>query len=154
MIFPSVIALINGVLQPTVSGTAAMVHNSDDAVAALLKAKENAIQQTDAWQMYVGSTGSGDQDRWYKYTHPGEDPSSAGFLDGIGDDIKFAMAKASYNFRNSVKEWMSEVLQVLFAAAALCINTIRTFNLIILAILGPLVFGLSVFDGFQDTLRN
>jgi conjugative transposon TraJ protein len=49
---------------------------------------------------------------------------------------------------------MSEVLQVLFAAASLCINTIRTFNLIILAILGPLVFGLSVFDGFQHTIRH
>jgi conjugative transposon TraJ protein len=47
---------------------------------------------------------------------------------------------------------MSEVLQVLFEAAALCINTIRTFYLIILAILGPIVFGLAVFDGFQHTL--
>jgi conjugative transposon TraJ protein len=66
--------------------------------------------------------------------------------------VKFAMAKASYAFRNSIKEWMSEVLQVLYEAAALCINTIRTFQLIVLAILGPLVFGLAVFDGFQHTL--
>ena len=47
---------------------------------------------------------------------------------------------------------MSEVLKVLFEAAALCINTIRTFYLIVLAILGPLVFGIAVFDGFQHTL--
>ncbi len=47
---------------------------------------------------------------------------------------------------------MSEVLQVLFAAASLCINTVRTFYLIVLAILGPLVFGFAVFDGFQHTL--
>lgn len=58
----------------------------------------------------------------------------------------------SYNFRNTIKQWMSEVLQVLFAAAALCINTIRTFYLIVLAILGPLVFGFAVYDGFQHTL--
>jgi conjugative transposon TraJ protein len=51
-----------------------------------------------------------------------------------------------------VKAWISEVLQVLYEAAALCINTIRTFQLIVLAILGPLVFGLAVFDGFQHTL--
>lgn len=154
LIFPSVIAMMNGVLQPTVSGTANMVTNSDAAVAALLKQKEDAVKQTDAWQMYVGSTGNGDRDRWYKYSHPGEDPDDEGVFEGIGNDIKFAMAKASYNFRNSVKEWMSEVLQVLFAAASLCINTIRTFNLIILAILGPLVFGFSVFDGFQFTLKH
>src|SRR6185295_11309564 len=56
------------------------------------------------------------------------------------------------NFRNSVKQWMSEILHVLFEAAALCINTIRTFYLIVLAILGPLIFGISVFDGLQHTL--
>jgi len=49
---------------------------------------------------------------------------------------------------------MSEVLQLVYEAAALCINTIRTFYLIVLAILGPLVFGLSVFDGFQHVLNT
>lgn len=154
LVFPAVISMINGVLKPTVTGTAGMVTNSDAAVAALLKQKEEAVKQTDAWQMYVGAAGTGNRDRWYQYTHPGENPADEGMFEGIGNDIKFAMAKASYNFRNSVKEWMSEVLQVLFAAASLCINTIRTFNLIILAILGPLVFGLSVFDGFQHTIRH
>ena len=47
---------------------------------------------------------------------------------------------------------MSEVLRILYEAAGLCINTIRTFNLIVLAILGPIVFGIAVFDGFQHTL--
>lgn len=41
---------------------------------------------------------------------------------------------------------------MLYAAASLCINTIRIFFLIVLAILGPLVFGFAVFDGFQQTL--
>lgn len=152
IIFPSVIAMINGVLNPTVTGTAAMVENSDKAITTLLQKKQEAIMKTDVWQMYVGETGSGDRDKWYKYTHPDEDPGDEGIMAGIGNDIKFAFAKASYNFRNSVKEWMSEVLKILFEAASLCINTIRTFYLIVLAILGPLVFGIAVFDGFQHTL--
>lgn len=153
LLFPSVIGLINGVMQPTVSGTAAMVEGSNQAVATLLAQKEEAIKTTDAWQMYVGETGNGDRDKWYKYTHP-DDPNGddEGMFEGVGNDIKFAMAKASYNFRNSIKEWMSQVLEILFQAAALCINTIRTFYMIVLAILGPLVFGLAVFDGFQHTL--
>lgn len=153
LLFPSVIALINGVMQPAVTGTAGMVQNSNGAIALLLQQKEDAIKQTDAWQMYVGSEGSGDRDKWYQYTHP-DDPNAAdeGMIESVGNDIKFAMAKASYNFRNSIKQWMSELLQILFQAAALCINTIRTFYLIVLAILGPLVFGLAVFDGFQHTL--
>lgn len=152
MIFPSVLALINGVMKPTVTATAAMVTGSNNAVAVLLKEKEKAIKETDPWKMYVGAAGNGDRDRWYKYTHDGADPSDENMLAGIGNDIKFAMEKASYSFRNSVKEWMSEVLRVLFEAAALCIDTLRTFQLVVLSILGPLVFGIAVFDGFQHTL--
>lgn len=152
MIFPSVLAMINGVMKPTVTATAAMVKDSDKAIAYLLQKKEEAIRKTAVWQMYVGESGSGDRDRWYKYTHDNAEPSGEGLLDGIGNDIQFAMSKASYNFRNSVKEWVSELLRILFEAAALCINTLRTFQLIVLAILGPLVFGIAVFDGFQHTL--
>jgi conjugative transposon TraJ protein len=149
MIFPSVIAMINGVMKPTVSSTAAMVKNSDEAVVQLLKMKEEAIKKTAYWQMYVGASGEGDRDKWYKYYN---ENTEEGFLEGVGNDVKFAMSKFSYNFRNSIKQWMSEILKVLFEAAALCINTIRTFYLIVLAILGPLVFGIAVFDGFQHTL--
>ncbi|HUZ59194.1 MAG TPA: conjugative transposon protein TraJ [Hanamia sp.] len=153
LIFPSVIAMINGVMQPTVTATGAMVDNSDKSIALLLKQKEEAIKKTTVWQMYVGENGDGNRDKWYAYTHP-DDPNAdnEGWISSIGNDISFAMSKASYNFRNSIKEWMSEVLQVLYMAAALCINTIRTFYLIVLAILGPLVFGLAVFDGLGHTL--
>lgn len=152
MIFPSVLYMINGVMKPTVTATAAMVEGSNKAIERLLKEKEEALKETDPWKMYVGSTGSGDQDKWYRYTHDDADPSGQGMLDGIGNDIKFAMSKASYNFRNSVKEWMSEILRVLFEASSLCIDTLRTFQLVVLSILGPIVFGISVFDGFQHTL--
>jgi conjugative transposon TraJ protein len=148
--FPSVIAVMNGVLRPTVTGTSAMVTGANNAIAHLLKLKEDAIRKTPAWQMYVGADGSGDRDKWYRYTHP--DGTEEGTLDGLGNDMKFAMAKFAYSFRNSVKQWMSEILHILYEAAALCINTIRTFYLIILAILGPLVFGFAVFDGFQHSL--
>jgi len=152
MIFPSVLYMINGVMKPTVTATAAMVEGSNKAIERLLKEKEEALKETDPWKMYVGSTGSGDQDKWYRYTHDDADPSGQGMLDGIGNDIKFAMSKASYNFRNSVKEWMSEILRVLFESASLCIDTLRTFQLVVLSILGPIVFGISVFDGFQHTM--
>lgn len=152
MIFPSVLSMINGVMKPTVTATASMVKGSDKAIAMLLRQKEDAIKESDPWQMYVGVTGTGDRDKWYKYTYDNANPAKEGFFEGIGNDIKFAMSKATYNFRNSIKQWMSEILQVLFEAAALCIDTLRTFQLIVLAILGPIVFGLSVFDGFQHTL--
>jgi conjugative transposon TraJ protein len=153
MLFPAVIAVMNGVLQPVVSTTNAMVTDSNAAIATLLQQKTDAEKKTPSYQMYVGADGEGNRDAWYKYTHP-DDPndSNEGMIGSVGNDVKFAMAKASYNFKNSIKEWMSEILQVLYEAAALCINTVRTFQLIVLAILGPLVFGFAVFDGFQHTL--
>lgn len=153
ILFPAVIAVMNGVLQPVVSATSAMVKDSDRSIEALLKKKEAAIKKSKQWQMYVGDNGKGDSDKWYEFTHP-KDPQreKEGLFEGIGNDIKFWMDKGYYNFRNTIKQWMSEILQVLFAAAALCINTIRIFYLIVLAIIGPLVFGFAVFDGFQHTL--
>jgi conjugative transposon TraJ protein len=153
-VFPSVIGLINGVMQPTVNGTKNMVTQSDAAIEVLLKQKEEAIQKSELYQIYVGPSGEGDRDRWYKYMHPGEDSDDEGWMDSIGNDIRFAMAKAGYNFRNGIKEVIAEVLQLLFAAASLAINTMRTFNLLIMAILGPLAFGISVFDGFGHTLKH
>lgn len=152
MIFPSVLYLINGVMKPTVTATAAMVEGSSKAIEILLKEKEKAVKESDPWKMYVGVLGTGDRDRWYKYTHSDSDPADEGMLEGIGNDVKFAMEKASYSFRNSVKEWVSEVLRILFEASSLCIDTLRTFQLVVLSILGPLVFGIAVFDGFQHTL--
>lgn len=155
LLFPSVIALMNGIMQPIVATTAAMVTDSNNSIALLLKQKEDAVKNSSAYQMYVGDDGNGDRDRWYKYTHP-DDPNdqNEGTFSALGNDMKFWMDKQSYNFKNNIKEWMSEILQVLYAAAILCINTIRTFYLIVLAILGPLVFGFAVFDGLQHTLTQ
>ncbi len=68
--------------------------------------------------------------------------------------LNLQLAKISYNFRNGVKVVLSEVLQLVYEAAALCINTLRMpFELILLAILGPLVIGLSdSFDPFKQVL--
>lgn len=152
ILFPSVIAIINGILNPIVITTNEMVTDSNKAIIVLLKKKEEAAKNSRAWQMYVGDEGNGDREKWYKYTHPNNGGTEEGVLDGLTNDMKFWMDKQSYNFRNTIKQWMSEVLQVIYQAAALCINTIRTFYLIVLAILGPLVFGFAVFDGFQHTL--
>jgi hypothetical protein len=152
LIFPSVIAMINAVLSPTVRGTAGLVKDSDKAIALLLKKKEDAIKSSDFWQMYVGDDQKGSREKWLKYTYG--DGYSEGFTDGIANDIKFYMAKQSYNFRNSIKAALSEILRVVFESASLCVNTIRTFYLIVMAIIGPIAFGIAVFDGFQHTLTS
>ncbi|MFD1166018.1 conjugative transposon protein TraJ [Sphingobacterium daejeonense] len=151
-VFPSVLGVINGIMAPTVTATSAMVTGSRNAIEELLRKKKEAIMETEQYQVYVGPSGEGDREGWYRYTHPDASPGSEGMIEGIGNDIRFAMSKASYNFRNSIKEGMSEILSLVFQAAALCIDTLRTFQMVVLSILGPLVFGLSVFGGFEYSL--
>ena len=59
---------------------------------------------------------------------------------------------ASYNIKKSVRDWFRELLELVFFAAALIIDTLRTFFLVVLSILGPLAFAFSVWDGFHSTL--
>ena len=148
--FPSVISIINGVLQPTVTGTAAIVGDANQAVAVLLQEKQQALQQSTDWQMYAGTTGSGDLDKWEQLSGQAD----SGVFSGLSNRVKFEMAKASYNLKNSVRVWLSEILETLFEAAALCIDTVRTFYLVILAILGPLAFAFSVYPGLEASLSH
>jgi len=137
---------VNALLQPTVSGTAALVSDANAAITTLLQQKEAALEQSTDWQMYVGPDGGGSMEKWEQYSGEAE----TGVFSGLTNAVKFQLARISYNFRNGVKVVLSEVLQIVYEAAALCINTLRTFELLLLAILGPLVVGLSVFDPFRD----
>jgi conjugative transposon TraJ protein len=143
MIFPSVLALINGVLQPTVTATDQMVNNSNQAINQMLTA-----QQQNEQQQQGTTSANGDPDKWYQYSHPDNPGASSTNTVNMSDQF------SGWGFKNMIKKAIAELLNVLFEAAALCIDTIRTFKLIVLAILGPLCFGLSVFDGFQHTLKQ
>jgi conjugative transposon TraJ protein len=141
LVFPSVLALMNGVLQPVADATHSMVTNTNQAIGLML-----ANQQAQATQQ--GSSGlSSDPDKWYQYSHP----DSTG---GTANTTSLSDQFSGWGWKNMVKKAIAELLNVLFEAAALCIDTIRTFKLIVLAILGPLCFGLSVFDGFQHSVKQ
>ena len=60
--------------------------------------------------------------------------------------------RGMYKVKKAIQNFFRELLEMLFQAASLTIDTIRTFFLIVLAILGPIAFALSVWDGFQSTL--
>ena len=64
------------------------------------------------------------------------------------------MDRAAYDIKKSIRDWFRELLELMFQAAALIIDTLRTFFLIVLSILGPLAFAISVYDGFQSTLTQ
>lgn len=62
--------------------------------------------------------------------------------------------RAEYRMKQNIRKWFQELLELLFQSAGLVIDTIRTFFLIVLSILGPIAFAISVYDGFQSTLTQ
>lgn len=62
--------------------------------------------------------------------------------------------RAEYRMKQNIRKWFQELLELLFQSAGLVIDTIRTFFLIVLSILGPIAFAISVYDGFQSSLTQ
>ena len=64
------------------------------------------------------------------------------------------MDRTWFNMKQYLRKGFQELLELLFQSAALIIDTIRTFFLVVLSILGPIAFAISVYDGFQSTLTQ
>ncbi|MDN5287457.1 MAG: traJ [Mucilaginibacter sp.] len=141
--FQHVLALMNGILQPVVTATQGMVTKSNQTISRMLEDKPPGTVEGQE-----PSSTNGDPDKWYQYSHPDQSAGNGTNANPISD------AYSSFSINNWIRKFIAEVLNVLFQAAALCLDTIRTFKLIVLAILGPLCFGLSIFDGFQHTLKQ
>lgn len=151
LLFNGLLGVLNGVLKPTVSGTAAMVGDSRKAIERLMEGKQRELFEPD---VEAGMESSPDPDKWYKYTHPDGSQAAPGNADTYKPANPIANASFGFGIRNFFRKGIAWLLYVFYQAAALCINTIRIFKLIVLAILGPIVLGLSVFDGFQHTLKH
>lgn len=135
-IFPSLVQSLNTILQPITTVTGGMVKNAHTDVDRLLKQRD-LINQGKGPGVTMADPGG--QQAWNDYSST---QSSGGFWSNL----------FSLNFSQLFKLLIATVLEVLYYAAALCIDCMRTFHLVILVILGPLVFAIAVFDGFQHTL--
>ena len=62
--------------------------------------------------------------------------------------------RAMYNTKKWFQELFRNLLELMFQAAALVIDTLRTFFIVVLSRLGPISFAISVWDGFQATLTQ
>ena len=62
--------------------------------------------------------------------------------------------RSSWSFKGWLMKGLAYILELAFSAAAIVVDTLRTFYLVVLSILGPLAFAIAVFDGFQSSLTN
>ncbi|OHT43667.1 conjugative transposon protein TraJ [Flavobacterium tructae] len=148
MFFPTIVlGTINAVLSPIVQGTHSIL---EDQVLDLndLQAKKDLLEHEamirNPETAYMVSDAEFDK----KLDELGWSPSD------IGTMASMYMDRQTYQIEKLIKEWFRNLLEILFQSAALVIDTIRTFFLIVLSILGPIAFSISVWDGFQPTLTQ
>ena len=60
--------------------------------------------------------------------------------------------RSAYQMKQWILKCVHDIMEILFHAAGLIIDTLRTFILIVLSILGPVVFGIAVWDGLFGSM--
>ncbi|MEN6363390.1 MAG: conjugative transposon protein TraJ [Bacteroidales bacterium] len=148
MFFPTIVlGTINGVLSPIVQGTNQMLQSQTFDMVGYQKQKDKleydaAMKNPET--AYLVSNEEFDKQLDELGWSPGDLATMTGMY----------IERGMYSMKKSIRDFFRELLEILFQAASLVIDTIRTFFLIVLAILGPIAFAISVWDGFQSTMTQ
>ena len=148
MFFPTVVlGTINSIMSPVVQGTAKMLETETLDMNRYREQKdklEYEAMMRNPETAYLVSNEEFDKQLEELGWSPGDMVTMAGMY----------IERGMYNMKKGIRDFFREILELMFQAAALVIDTIRTFFLVVLAILGPIAFAISVWDGFQSTLTQ
>lgn len=148
MFFPAfVLGTINGVLSPVVTGTHRMLESQTFDMNRYREQKdllEYEAMMRNPETAYLVSNEEFDRQLDELGWSPGDLATMTGMY----------LERGMYQLKKTIHDWFRELLELLFLAAALVIDTLRTFFLIVLAILGPIAFAISVYDGFHATMTQ
>lgn len=146
MFFPTVVlGTINSVMSPIVKGANNMVQSQTLDMEEHRQLRDKL--EVEAYKRNPEKAYLVDKEEFDKKLE------KMGTFDAI-DKCGLYLDRAAFNAKKAIQGWFQELLELLFQAAALVIDTIRTFFLIVLSILGPIAFAISVWDGFQSSLTQ
>jgi conjugative transposon TraJ protein len=140
-LFPQMLGIMNGVLGGLSSATASIVLVQNQDIIRLQERKTALLKSQPQNAAYE------DDDAFEK------ELENKDVLD-FGGKAALYFDRMSYSVQKNFREWIRNVLELAYQSAALVINTIRTFFLIILSIIGPISFGFAIWPGFESTLTN
>lgn len=148
MLFPTlVLGTMNTVLSPIVQGTHKMLEGQTMDMQQYREQKDRlereAMLRNPETAYLVG-----DEEFDRQLDELGWSP------DAMATRMGMYMEVGMYNLEKNIRDAFRSLLELLFAAASLLIDTVRTFFLVVLSILGPIAFAFSVWDGFQSTLSQ
>ena len=138
MFFPTVVlGTINSIMSPVVQGTAKMLEAETLDMNRYREQKdklEYEAMMRNPETAYLVSNEEFDKQLEELGWSPGDMVTMAGMY----------IERGMYNMKKGIRDFFREILELLFQAAALVIDTVRTFFLVVLAILGPIAFAISV----------
>lgn len=142
--FPTiVIGTINSILSPVVTGTNSLLSDQTFSLEEYQKQKDlleyEALKRNPETAYLVDS-------KIFDQMIDDMGISDVGTMAGM------YIERAMYNMQRSIQNFFRAMLECIFMAVSLMIDVLRTFFLIVLTILGPLVFALSSYDGFQNNI--
>ena len=148
MFFPTVVlGTINSIMSPVVQGTAKMLEAETLDMNRYREQKDKLEYEAmvrNPETAYLVSNEEFDK----QLEELGWSPSDMVTMAGMYID------RGMYKMKKGIRDFFREILELMFAAAALVIDTVRTFFLVVLSILGPIAFAISVWDGFHSTLTQ
>ncbi len=148
LFFPTfVLQGLNGILSPIVKGTAQLLDLQTLDMEEYRRQKEQLeyqVMMKNPETAFLVSNEEFDRQLDELGWGPGDLVTMAGMY----------IERSMYNMKKSIRNYFREILELLFQASALVIDTVRTFFLVVLAILGPIAFGISVFPGFESTMTQ
>ena len=148
MFFPTIVlGTINGVMSPIVRGTNQMLQSQTFDMVSYQKQKDKLEYDAalkNPTTAYLVSNEEFDK----QLEELGWSPTDLATMTSM------YVEKGIYSMKKTIQDSFREFLEILFQAASLVIDTIRTFFLIVLAVLGPIAFAISVWDGFQSTMTQ
>lgn len=146
LLFPTlVLGTMNSILSPIVQGTHRMLEGQTLDMQQYRAQKdqlEREAMMRNPETAYLVSDEEFDRQLDELGWSPGDTATRLGMYMEVG----------MYNLEKSIRDAFRSLLELLFAAASLLIDTVRTFFLVVLSVLGPIAFAISVWDGFQSTL--
>ena len=130
MFFPTVVlGTINSIMSPVVQGTAKMLEAETLDMNRYREQKdklEYEAMMRNPETAYLVSNEEFDKQLEELGWSPGDMVTMAGMY----------IERGMYNMKKGIRDFFREILELMFQAAALVIDTIRTFFLVVLAILG------------------
>lgn len=146
MFFPTlVLGTLNGILSPVVKGTHAILESQTFDMNEYRAQKDRL--EIEAMRRNPETAYLVDKEAFDNRL------DELGALDAL-EACGLYVDRAMYNMKKGVHDFFRELLELMFNAAALVIDTLRTFFLTVLSILGPVSFAISCWDGFHASLTQ